>query len=221
MMNRPRVFLAAAIAAVAVALTPAAAASADEPLLSIDAAPVVVQVPAPGHSTEWSLTATNSSSHPVAVSALVIDAAGDVLSGAHPLELAVTGPNEVQLDLPSAGHSSAATPLRTVKPGETISLHGRASLPYAAGDEYQGRSGGLTVRLIGEDLGGAPAAGGLAHTGLSIVGLGVLAAGLLIAGILLALARRRRRGSEPSGSADDLTLSSTLDSTLDSPQVTR
>lgn len=200
------------------ALTSTAPAAADEPLLSVDAAPLVVPVPAPGHSADWSLRATNVSSHPVAVSAVVSGVSGGVLAGAHPLQLAVDAPDGTPLAVPSAGSTAAATSIGTVAPGATIEVRGHSTLPRDAGDEYQGLGGRLTVRLIGQDLGGtatpaSPGEGALAHTGLTVAAVAVAAAALLGAGLLLLLARRRRRSRD----GDDALQASSL--SLIDPQV--
>lgn len=200
-MSRRVPFALTALLGAGIVLTPLtpfatqAPASADETLLSTTS-PVVVAVPAPGHSVEWSLSAKNVSSHPVAVSALVTGVDGGVFAGAHPLELSVEAPTGAELALPSGGSASAATSLGTVQPGATIQVRGRTALPREAGDEYQGVGGRMNVSLFGEDLGGSPAAAGtdvLAHTGLSITGVAATAAALLGAGLLFLFARRRRR----------------------------
>lgn len=176
-------------------LAPQAPASADETLLSTTS-PVVVAVPAPGHSVEWSLSAKNVSSHPVAVSALVTGVEGGVFAGAHPLELSVEAPTGTPLTLPAGGAVTAATSLGTVQPGATIQVRGRTALPREAGDEYQGVGGRMNVSLVGEDLGGTAARASddvLAHTGLSIAGAAATAVALLGAGLFFLFARRRRR----------------------------
>ena len=186
-------------------------ASADETLLSTTS-PVVVAVPAPGHSVEWSLSAKNVSSHAVAVSALVTGVGGDAFAGAHPLELSVEAPSGTPLTLPAGSAVAAATSLGIVQPGATIQVHGRTALPREAGDEYQGVSGRMSVSLIGEDRGGAPAQPGddvLAHTGLSITGIAATAAALLGAGLFFLFARRRRRRRRQPVLADAALLSST------------
>ena len=198
-------------------------ASADETLLSTTS-PVVVAVPAPGHSVEWSLSAKNVSSHAVAVSALVTGVGGDAFAGAHPLELSVEAPSGTPLELsveapsgtpltlPAGSAVAAATSLGIVQPGATIQVHGRTALPREAGDEYQGVSGRMSVSLIGEDRGGAPAQPGddvLAHTGLSITGIAATAAALLGAGLFFLFARRRRRRRRQPVLADAALLSST------------
>lgn len=218
MIRRPRFALAALLAATIVAVPATAivavtSAAADETLLSVDGAPLVVPVPAPGHSADWALTATNVSSHEVSVSAVVASASGGALAGSHPLEITVYAPDGRRLALPSRGVSAASTPLGTIDPGATIEFRGHTALPRAAGDEYQGLGGELNIRLVGEDLGASttsPGAGMLAQTGLAIAGFWIWAPALLGAGLLLLLIRRRRRkAGDPAtvplpSTADDL-----------------
>ncbi len=205
MIGRARALLVPALAAASLVLLPAAPAGADDTLLATDSPAVVVAVPPPGHDRAWQLSAENVSENPVAVSALVTGVDGEVFDGAHPLTVSVSSPDRTELALPAENASGATTRLATLQPGEKVVVSGVASLPQAAGDEYQGLSGRMTIRLVGEDLGGPPS-GSLATTGAESLTAAVIAAALLGSGLLFVLARRRRRTSDDPATATPSTL---------------
>ncbi|MGH1523099.1 hypothetical protein ACRAWC_03025 [Leifsonia sp. L25] len=181
----------AAIAAAAVLL----ALAGVEPAAAAGPAQVVtVQLPGPGHQTPWSATVQNPASSVSTVYLDVLDVSGAAAAIDDALQVRVQVDGATVVPQTPLRRLIGGAPVRlgTVAGGGAKSVSGDVVLTAAAGNEYQGRSAQLTIRL--SSLASAPPPlPPLADTGLTLIGVGVPVA-LLGVGVLLRL--RRRKPSE-------------------------
>lgn len=191
-------------AAVALSVLTGVPATVDDSLIDVTPEVVQLRVPAPGHSTEWSMTATNTTAAAVPLTLEVTGAGGAALEGAHPMQVLVLDPDGVQLladDVPST--LGEVVTLGVLAPGEEYTVRGTATLPAEAGDEYREATADVRYQFVaqaeeqvtGGVLGsgtGTLRAGPLAVTGAQALGILLAAAALIGAGTTAVLARRRK-----------------------------
>ena len=156
---------------------------------------VTVQMPGPGHQSEWSATVQNPSSSASAVSLAVLDVTGSAtrIDDALQISVRVDGVTVIPQTPLRRLIGGAALPLGTVPGGGAKTVTGDVVLSSAAGNEYQGLSAQFTLRLSSLEAAPAPLPP-LADTGLAVIGVGVPLA-LIVAGVLLRL-RRRKAGEQ-------------------------
>ncbi|MEN2741841.1 hypothetical protein ABCS02_28985 [Microbacterium sp. X-17] len=154
---------------------------------------VTVQMPGPGHQSEWSATVQNPSSSASTVSLAVLDVAGDAsrIDDALQVSVRVDGVTVIPQTPLRRLIGGDAVPLGTVAGGGAKTVSGEVVLDSAAGNEYQGLSAQFTLRLSSLEAAPTPP---LADTGLTVIGVGVPLA-LFVAGVLLRL-RRRKAGEQ-------------------------
>lgn len=205
MIDRPRravglAVLAFLLTTLFLALTANPAAAAGD-LIEVDPDSVVVEAPAPGRSSEWTMTARNVTDHAVPLALTVTGLEGTVFEGEHPLDLLVVGPQgDVLLGGGDVvvGQGDLTLDLPELPAGGEYLVHGRAVMPTEAGDEYRGAEGAVTLRFVAtsEPGPGAPPTapgGGLAATGAGITLLVTLAVVLIGAGTTAYVSTRKRR----------------------------
>ncbi|WP_434317374.1 hypothetical protein [Leifsonia sp. P73] len=185
-MRRALIVAAAALLSLGGALPAVAAVPASSQ-------PVTVQMPAPGHRSEWSATVQNPESSPSAVSLAVLDVAGDAsrIDDALQVSVQVDGVTVIPQTPLRRLLSGEGVPLGTVAGGGVKTVSGDVVLASTAGNEYQGLSAEFTLRLSSLEATPTPP---LADTGLTVIGVGVPLA-LVVAGVLLRL-RRRKAGEQ-------------------------
>ncbi|HEY0187620.1 MAG TPA: hypothetical protein VGC67_09050 [Cellulomonas sp.] len=203
---------AGAVVAVLALLLPASAAAADDSdLIVVAPAAVELVAPAPGHSTSWVVTVSRTAGaagSPLALWLSVTGADGPLLHGDHPLHLTVTeSDGTVVLDTSEvASVLGQHIPLADLD-GST-SLTATASLPAAAGNEYQGADGAVRLTVtaeapVGSEVHAVPdegtasgvtsPSGLLARTGVEPLALLLIATALLGLGGTALVGRRRAR----------------------------
>ncbi len=185
---------AATVAGILLALAVAVPAHATDSVIEAAPAIVTVEAPAPGHSSTWSMSVTNSTDRSVPVGLVVQGADGLLTTGPTPLLVTVSSSGGQVIEATPAGDLLDSTvALEELAPGETRVLRGEAALPGEADDRYQGADGRLTFRFTA--LGGDPASGAstLSRTGADLVGSAALLGALLISGTALIIIGRRRR----------------------------
>lgn len=153
---------------------------------------VTVQMPGPGHRSEWSATVQNPASSASTVSLAVLDVAGDAsrIDDALQVSVQVDGVTVIPQTPLRRLIGGDDVPLGTVAGGGRKTVSGDVVLSSDAGDEYQGLSAQFTLRLSSLEAPTPP----LADTGLTVIGVGVPLA-LIGAGVLLRL-RRRKAGEQ-------------------------
>ncbi|VTR76310.1 hypothetical protein [Cellulomonas hominis] len=161
-----------------------------------------LEVPYPGHTTSFDVTARPTSSDPVEL-ALVVEGAGPLATGPDALTLTLADATGTVLAEGTAAALSASPIALGSLHEEPVTLHGTAALPATAGDDVQGAGLTLTLRLIATQDGPGLAPGPVAVTGdLAVTGpqlvAAALAAVLVGMGALLLAARRRTRSEEES-----------------------
>ena len=156
---------------------------------------VTVQMPGPGHQSEWSATVQNPLSSASAVSLAVLDVTGAAsqLDDALQVSVRVDGVTVIPQTPLRRLIGGDGVPLGTVAGGGAKTVSGEVVLSSAAGNEYQGLSAQFTLRLSSLEAAPAPIPP-LADTGLTAIGIGVPLA-LIVAGVLLRL-RRRKAGEQ-------------------------
>lgn len=191
-MRRAVIVAAAALLSLCGALPAAAVPAAGQPGA---AQLVTVQMPGPGHQSEWSTTVQNPESSPSAVSLAVLDVTGgaSALDDALQVSVRVDGVTVIPQTPLRRLIGGDAVPLGTVAGGGVKTVSGDVVLSSAAGNEYQGLSAQFTLRLSSLEAAPAPIPP-LADTGLTVIGVGVPLA-LIVAGVLLRL-RRRKAGEQ-------------------------
>ncbi|GMA29087.1 hypothetical protein [Arenivirga flava] len=198
-MNGLRGVLATGIAAGLLVLHAPVPASADGSAVSVEPETVAIDVPAPGHSTTWSMSVTNRTHQALPLAVAVTGAEGPVTTGATPVVVTLASTSGDRLiDATPAGELVGSTvPLDALAPGETRELRGEAALPQEADDRYQGAGGRLTFRFVAS-VESAPAnAPALGRTGAEVAAGLALTATLLLGGIAsIIIGRRRRTRSE-------------------------
>lgn len=169
-------------------------------LYIIDTRIVEVDAPAPGETREWSVTVDSTEDDVHDIYVRMSAAEGQLFAGDHPAEIAVSelggepvlqGPGR---EVVSDSHIKFAS----ITHGSPIEIAGRLTLPRAAGNEYQGASGTLTLELAAtrgdhdDDTDTGIAATGAGSWWL----LGTCAAVAIAAGIALAARRTQTRRTE-------------------------
>ncbi|MEY9953718.1 hypothetical protein [Leifsonia sp. EB34] len=156
---------------------------------------LTVQMPGPGHQTAWAATVQNPATSAATVYLEVLDVSGAAATIDDTLQVSVRVDGTTVIPQTPLRGLIGGAPVRlgTVTGGGTKSVSGDVVLQAAAGNEYQGRSAQLTIRL--SSLEAAPTPPPLADTGLTVLGVGVPLA-LIGAGILLRL-RRRKPSEQP------------------------
>lgn len=203
-MSRAVIVAAAALLSLCGALPAAAVPAAAGPAAAVPTAGqpgaaqlVTVQMPGPGHQSEWSTTVQNPESSPSAVSLAVLDVTGgaSALDDALQVSVRVDGVTVIPQTPLRRLIGGDAVPLGTVAGGGVKTVSGDVVLSSAAGNEYQGLSAQFTLRLSSLEAVPAPTpTPPLADTGLTVIGIGVPLA-LIVAGVLLRL-RRRKAGEQ-------------------------
>lgn len=164
---------------------------------AITTAPEVVSIdaPAPGHSTSWTMSVSNTTDEVLPLGLVVAGADGPLTTGATPLAITLSSSSGAEvLAATSAGTLLGTTvPLVPLAPGETRELRGEAALPRAAGDGYQGADGRLTFRFAASIEPTTPSAPSLSRTGTELTVGAALAAALLLGGFASIITGRRRR----------------------------
>ncbi|MFE4948725.1 hypothetical protein ACFQ9V_01325 [Leifsonia sp. NPDC056665] len=189
-MRRAVIVAAAALLSLGGALPAAAVPASGQPGT---AQLVTVQMPGPGHQSEWSTTVRNPASSPSTVSLAVLDVTGgaSAIDDALQVSVRVDGVTVIPQTPLRRLIGGDAVPLGTVAGGGVKTVSGDVVLSSAAGNEYQGLSAQFTLRLSSLEAAPAPP---LADTGLTVIGVGVPLA-LIVAGVLLRL-RRRKAGEQ-------------------------
>lgn len=181
--------------ALAAVLTLPVATVAGTPLVEGSTTTARLSVPYPGHSVPFDLTARAASADPAELSLVVDGGDGPLASGPDALQLVLTDAAGTVLAAGTAQElATAPVPLGTLT-GTPITLHGTATLPRTAGDEYQGVGMSLTLTLTAtQELAGDGDrdGGALAITGAEVAALAAAAALLVAVGLWLAAIRRRR-----------------------------
>lgn len=207
-----------ALCAIVPTIDALAAAAPLDPLIHVAPARSTVQVPLPGHSTSWSIAVTNPGVEPVALAMKIDDADADLLNDVLVLEIRSAG--ELVLSDTIAALLDGGADLGVLAPEQSLALDASVLMPHEAGNEYQGVSSALTIRVVAvadaafetaapthvEDSAEpmttpptkeASISAVMASTGASLgafgVGLGVIALGLL-----LILVIRRRKETDRS-----------------------
>ncbi|KUF05642.1 hypothetical protein [Leucobacter sp. G161] len=183
----------------AAAPEPHPAAHPDD-LYIIDTRVVQVDAPAPGETRHWSVTVASAEDDVHDIYVRMSAAEGPLFAGEHPAEIAVSelggepvlqGPGR---EVVSDSHIKFAS----ITHGSPIEIAGHLTLPRAAGNEYQGASGTLTLELAatrGDHDEGTDT--GIAATGArSWWLLGTGAAAAIVAGLALAVRRTQTRRTE-------------------------
>lgn len=205
------------LAAVAVACglgLPAGTAAAADPTDLIEVAPrsIEVAVPAPGHTSTWAITVTDTpttAGSAVPLWLAVTGADGPVLRGAHPLRLTVTDERGTVVVSSSDLGPLIGTQIPLEDLRGTTTLTATVELPREAGDEYRGAGGHLVLTVTAQapppEPAGPATPGGskrppappgsdpLAWTGVEPVALLLASAALLGLGATILAGRRRRR----------------------------
>ncbi|GAA1316114.1 hypothetical protein ACFSWE_02170 [Leucobacter albus] len=163
---------------------------------------VAFDTPAPGHSTEWTMAAENTSGGTVGLSIEIAEVSGTATAGDAPLRLTI---EDAAGALLAEGAASALVgesfDLPDLAAGETVRLRAAVTLPFAAGDDYRGSTASIRVDFIATgdsaQLPGVPPGPGLSATGsVAPLALACVALALLSGGIVLTV-RRRNRTEEP------------------------
>lgn len=155
-----------ALCAVALSLgSVAAAAPPGGELFVIEERVVTVEAPAPGDTQDVSFEVASAATGAHDVYIRVRAADGPLFTGTHPAQISVGGVGDAPVLTGPAGElvSDTHTALGAMAPGAPIRIAGEIALPRAAGNEYQGRSGTLTLELAAtrapdEGLPGGPVA---------------------------------------------------------------
>ena len=191
-MRRAVIVAAVALLSLSGALPAAAVPAAGQPGAT---QLVTVQMPGPGHRSEWSTTVQNPASSPSTVSLAVLDVTGGAsgIDDALRVSVRVDGVTVIPQTPLRRLIGGDAVPLGTVAGGGVTTVSGDVVLSSAAGNEYQGLSAQFTLRLSSMEASPAPTPP-LADTGLTVIGVGVPLA-LIVAGVLLRL-RRRKAGEQ-------------------------
>jgi hypothetical protein len=208
-MSRGR--LGAAIAALALVLfasTTSSAGAATSDLIDASPDSVAADVPAPGHHTTWTMSATNVSDSAIQVGLLVFGESDQLFSGATPLTVTVADSNgSTLIEATTVGELvDRSTALGSLQAGESMTVTGSVALPRSAGNEYVGADGTLTFRFVATQdeteaelattaPGGAGSSGNLAVTGASILGVLMIVGILLVVGSGLRKSQSRKAGS--------------------------
>ncbi len=186
---------AATVAGILLALAVAVPAHATDSVIEAVPAVVTVEAPAPGHSSTWSMSVTNSTDRSLPVGLVVQGADGLLTTGPTPLLVSISSSSGGQVieATPAGDLLDSTVALEELAPGETRVLRGEAALPGEADDRYQGADGRLTFRFTA--LGGEPASGAstLSRTGADLMGSAALFGALLISGTAFIIIGRRRR----------------------------
>lgn len=173
-------------------------ASAD-PRMTPEEQTVTIETPAPGHTVEWTMrvrVGTVDLSRPIVT---LREASGAAVEGAHPLDIEIFAPTAgtplvrgtadallgraIPLD---QGHAAA------IEDG-WITVHGTATLPQEAGNEYRGADATLRFTFTGE------VAEELAMTGRAPIAVWIVAVAVTLAGLGSLIMRRRTRGADDEG----------------------
>lgn len=197
-MSLPAWVRAAAVGAGALSmLLPGAMAAAAAPGDLIDSTPavVVLEVPAPGESVDWSMSVTNLTDGSLPLSLEILGAGEEPLfAGEHGLRLSVaeSGGRILVHSTSVADLLDEPMTLSALAAGSTYELRGSVSLPREADNRYQGMSGTLTLRFATSASEPTPDPT-LPVTGAdAIVAMVALGAALALAGALIVIAVRSR-----------------------------
>lgn len=172
----------------------AAPAHADT-LIETNGTEVHLFTPAPGHSTEWTMTVTNVSGSELPLTLTTSQGAGSAFEGEHPLLFTLTdGDGGVIADsVEAAALAQPSLDLGALPAGATRTVIGQATLPGEAGNEYAGATAQISFDF--SVMAADPPPGKLPVTGAQITGLVIAAGAVLALGIYLA-ARKRRNEDE-------------------------
>lgn len=196
-------WVAASIAIVSLAIVPSPAANAGphaDDLYIIETSVVEVEAPAPGETRTWSVPVDSADSVAHDVYVRLSAAEGPLFGGAHPAEITVSElGGEAILHGPARDVvSDTHTEFASIVGGSPLEIAGQLTLPRAAGNEYQGASGTLTLELAAvagdEDSGGSTwiAATGSGRWWL----IGAVSATAIITGITLVARRTTMKRTE-------------------------
>ncbi len=151
-----------------------------------------LEVPYPGHSTAFDVTAhPTAGAGPTDLTLLLDGATGLLAEGPDALRLTLTGPaGAVLAEGTAAELLGRPVPLGTLDE-QPVTVRGAAALPASAGDAVQGAGLSLTFRLVATgDAARTTRSAVLATTGVHAPALAAAAAVLLATGLLLAVRRR-------------------------------
>lgn len=192
----------ALLLAAALAVTPGAPGASDgvDPVHRVDlvtgsTSSARVQVPYPGSSTAFDVTARAAAgAGPSDLSLLLDGGTGPLADGPDALRITLTAADGTVLaDGTPAELSGRPVALGTLG-AQPVTVHGAAELPASAGDAAQGADLSLTFRLVAEADDAAPTRSQvLATTGARALAVAGVAAALVTAGLLLLAARRRSK----------------------------
>lgn len=160
---------------------------------------VTIDTPAPGHTAEWTMRVRIGATELARPTVTLREASGSAIEGAHPLDLELLAPTA---DTPLASGTADALlgqgiPLDdgdvvTTQDG-WITVHGTATLPRAAGNEYRGADATLRFTFTGE------VSEDLATTGRAPIAVWIIAIAVTLVGLGSLIMRRRTRGANDEG----------------------
>lgn len=184
----------ALLLAAVLAVAPAApGASSEVDLVTGSTGSARVEVPYPGHSTAFDVTAHAAAGAGPSDLSLLLDGSGPLADGPDALRLTLTDTEGAVL----AEGTTAELRGRHIRLGvldeQPVTVHGSATLPASAGDAAQGAGMQLTFRLVAESDAAPTRSAVLATTGARVLVVAGIAAALLAGGLLLLAARRRSK----------------------------
>jgi hypothetical protein len=187
------------LVAAALALTPGGPSTPGSPehvdLVAGSTSSARVEVPYPGHSTAFDVTARAAAGAGPSDLALLLDGGtGPLADGPDALRITLTdATGTVLAEGTTAELRDRPIPLGTLGT-QPVTVHGAAELPASAGDAAQAAGLSLTFRLVAESDAAVPTRSQvLATTGARALAVTGVAAALVTTGLLLLAARRRTK----------------------------
>ncbi|WP_309132053.1 hypothetical protein [Brevibacterium sp.] len=158
---------------------------------------VSVATPAPGHSSEWTMSVRAPEEEMENLTITLVSTSGTAVSGPHPIEITLMDDEGQRLASGTAEQlRNEVIFLPTPREGGWLTLRATAALPFEAGDDYKGSRAELQFRFSAAMAMDVAEPDQLPFTGASgVFALLILAFVLIGTGVWLLMRSSRAEGS--------------------------